>query len=135
MADVADYAKLEKAGTNGANFDLSTEDIIARLKAWDERYGITIGDVESDAVTVTFHTLPDDTHALAREIYDFCPDTVDQHWGCVAEMLEWAEESGEPVPEDITALIEGVDLEDEDYGLELLRRNLVATRTCGLWWD
>jgi len=29
----------------------------------------------------------------------------------------------------------GIDFEDENYGLELLKRSLVATKELFLWWD
>jgi hypothetical protein len=129
------YEPLRQAGTNGANFDLDTEAIIEHLKDWDARYGIELSDVKFDAVLVRFDRLPDDVMSLAKDIYEFCPDTIDQHFGCVAEMLNLAEETGEGMPTEMAELVEGVDLDDEDYGLELLRRSLVKHRTAGLWWD
>jgi hypothetical protein len=50
-------------------------------------------------------------------------------------MLNLAEETGEGMPTEMAELVEGVDLDDEDYGLELLRRSLVKHRTAALWWD
>jgi hypothetical protein len=129
------YRALRDAGTNGANFDLDTDGVIERLREWDAKYGITLDDVKYDSTTVTFQTLPDDLAALAGEIHQFCPDTVDQHFGCMAEMVELAEETGEDVPPDLLELMEGVNLEDEDYGVELLRRSLKKTRSVVLWWD
>jgi hypothetical protein len=105
------------------------------LKDWDARYGIELSDVKFDAVLVRFDRLPDDVMSLAKDIYEFCPDTIDQHFGCVAEMLNLAEETGEGMPTEMAELVEGVDLDDEDYGLELLRRSLVKHRTAALWWD
>lgn len=108
---------------------------IEHLKGWDAQYGIELSDAKFDAVVVRFDRLPDDVMPLARDIYEFCPDTVDQHFGCVAEMLSLAEETGEDVPPEMAELMEGVDLEDEDHGLELLRRSLVKHKTVALWWD
>ncbi|MEM8873271.1 MAG: DUF4253 domain-containing protein [Planctomycetota bacterium] len=135
MINDSDIAQLREAGTNGDNFDVSTDDIIARLRKWDELYGIRIDDVAFDRLTVHFEKLPEDTRVLADEIYGFCPDTVDQHFGCVVEMIDAAEDMGMDVPENITELIEGVDLDAPDYGVELLRKDLVNTKSVGLWWD
>lgn len=129
------YQPVRDAGTNAMNFDLDTEAVIARLKEWDARYGIELSDVGFDRVLVRFNRLPDDVMALAKDVYEFCPDTVDQHFGCMAELVELAEETGEDVPENVRELIDGVDLSAENYGLELLRRSLVKEKAIGLWWD
>jgi hypothetical protein len=50
-------------------------------------------------------------------------------------MIEAMEEMGEDVPEGLSELVEGVDLEDENYGLELLKRSLERTKAVALWWD
>lgn len=129
------YQPLRDAGTNGMNFDLGTENVIAHLKEWDAKYGIELTDVGFDRVLVRFNRLTDDVMALAKDVYEFCPDTVDQHFGCMAELVELAEETGEDVLENVRALIDGVDLSDEEYGLELLRRSLAKEKAIGLWWD
>jgi hypothetical protein len=129
------YQPLRDAGTNGINFDLDTDAVIAHLKKWDTDHGIELSDVKGDAVLVRFTRLPKDVAALAKDIYEFCPDTIDQHFGCFAEMVDLADETGEELPENIAELIEGVDLSDENYGLELLERSLRKNKTVHLWWD
>ncbi len=129
------YQPLRDAGTNGANYDLDTDAIITRLRKWDESYGITISDVKHDALTVAFDAVPEDVSTLAADVYAFCPDTVDQHFGCVAEMMEMAEETGQEVPPEIEQLVDGVDLDDDDYGVTLLERSIQKNKQVGLWWD
>lgn len=129
------YDELRRHQTDGANYGHETEDIIARLKEWDAKYGIDISDVSRDSVTVAFKRLPEDAAPLAREIYEFCPDTVDQNFGCYEEMLDAAEETGEEIPPHVLELVEGIDFEDEHYGLELLRRSLKRDKAVVLWWD
>jgi hypothetical protein len=129
------FAELRKKNTNGANYDLDTEDVIERLQKWDAAYGVELSDVGHDRVAVKFKQLPADVGALAAEAYEFCPDVIDQHFGCFAEMIEAMEEMGEDVPEGLSELVEGVDLEDENYGLELLKRSLERTKAVALWWD
>jgi hypothetical protein len=129
------YEELRLQKTSGINYDLETEDIIRQLKQWDETYGIDISDVAFDSVFVQFKTLPDDLNLLAEEIYEFCPDTIDQHFGCVADMIGAAEEMEQEIPEDVRQLTDGVDFEDEDYGLELLKRSLKRDKAVALWWD
>jgi hypothetical protein len=132
------YQALRDANTNGANFDLDTQAIIAHLQGWDRQFGIELSDVRFDAVTVRFDRLPDDPAALAAlaaDVYDFCPDTIDQHFGCVHEMIGYADETGEPVPDHLRELVDGVDLTADDYGLELLKRSLAKHKLVTLWWD
>jgi hypothetical protein len=50
-------------------------------------------------------------------------------------MLEMLEESGKKPTAEIQELIEGVDFEDEDYGLEILKRELLKKKQVSLWWD
>lgn len=129
------YEPLLKAGTNAANYEMYTADLIEHLKEWDKAYGIELSDVASDRVVVRFDRLPSDVMLLAKDVYEFCPDTIDQHFGCFKEMVDHAEETGEAIPNELTELMDGVDLDDDDYGLELLRRSLVQNKTIMLWWD
>jgi hypothetical protein len=126
------YQQLRDAEISADNYDLSTEDIIEKLRQWDTQYGIEISDVEFDSVNVTFEKLPNDLSNLALEIYEFCPDIIDQHFGCIADILE---ESGEDVSEDFREFIKDVDLTNDNYGLELLKRSLALNKLVSLWWD
>jgi hypothetical protein len=129
------YQALREVGTNGDNFDLGTEKIIERLMQWDAKYGIELSDIEFDAVNVFFQDLPEDVTELALEIYEFCPDTIDQHFGCFSDAIEYMEESNQDFPEDLQALLKDVDLTDENYGFELLKRSLSIHKSIALWWD
>jgi len=126
---------LKTKGTNGINCDLETEDVIAKLQAWDDSYGITIANVEHDRLDVTFAKLPDDMQAFAEEVYAFCPDVVDQGFGCMDDMFEMAEATGQDIPAETLAFVDGVDFSDENFGVELLRRALVESKMVALWWD
>lgn len=129
------YQLVREVGTNGDNYELSTEDLIEQFKDWDAKYGIELSDITFDSVTVTFNNLPEDLTDLAVEIYEFCPDTIDQHFGCMAEAIAITEGFGKELSEDIQTLIKDIDLTDDDYGFELLKRSLVINKTVPLWWD
>jgi hypothetical protein len=45
------------------------------------------------------------------------------------------EEAGEKPDETIQKLIEGVNFEEEGYGFEILRRELIQGKKVQLWWD
>ena len=70
------FAPLVEAETNGDNYDISTEDIIARLKKWQKICSFRISGVDYNTVTLKFDTLPKDIKAFVREAYELCPDLV-----------------------------------------------------------
>jgi ankyrin repeat protein len=127
------FQQLYEKQTNGINCDLDTDDIVQRLEQWDALYTIEISDVEPDGLVVRFATLPDDLSTFAREIYEFCPDTIDQHFGCMDDMVDTL--GVEALPPDLADLMAGVDFEDEHFGEILLQRSLQQSKTLTLWWD
>lgn len=88
------FDPLRFEATNGLNYDLETEDIITRLEKWDQLYGIELHIVSYDNVVGKFKELPEDVSKLAQEIYEFCPDTVEQGVGSVEELTKFIEENG-----------------------------------------
>ena len=72
--------------TNGANYDISTELVIAKLREWDSRYGLDIQDIDADSVAFGFHRKPGNLVQFAREVYELCPDTVEQGPGTLEEL-------------------------------------------------
>ena len=72
------YEILRAMGTNGWNYDLSPEMVIARLKEWDSRFGLEFRGIAFDWVEAEFKKQPRDMLAFAKEVYEFCPDVVDQ---------------------------------------------------------
>ncbi len=129
------FDTIKENGTGGPNYDVSTEDVINKLKQWDSQYGIEISEVSHDQVLVKFNSLPDNLESFAKEIYDFCPDVIDQHFGCMDEMVEMMDETGQELDPGTAELIEGVDLEDEDFGEVLLQKSIKSTQSVSLWWD
>ena len=71
------FAPLVEADTNGDNYDVSTEDIIARLKQWQKLCSFTLSDVDYNQVILNFSTLPKDLEAFLQDAIEFCPDIVD----------------------------------------------------------
>lgn len=73
-------------GTHGLNYNLYVEDIIDKISAWDKIYGLKIIGVGSDFIEANFETLPDNIGKYAKELYDFCPDVVDQGTGSIGAL-------------------------------------------------
>ncbi len=80
------YDMLRTMGTNGWNYDISPEMVIARLKEWDRKFGIAIHGVGFDWVEGEFKSQPSDMPGFANEVYKFCPDVVDQGTETVAAL-------------------------------------------------
>lgn len=132
---MVDLTEIFAQQTNGDNYDITTEDIVAKLQQWDSQYGIAISDVAFDNLIVSFKQLPEDLAPLAQEIYEFCPDVIDQGFGCMDDALPLLNAPGEEISPEVLALVEGVDWEDPNFGLTILQNALRQDQSVFLWWD
>lgn len=126
------FKSLKKIGTTGINYGVSTSDIIKRLEKWDKLYGVDLNAAEDDSVDITLQNLPDDIDAFAAEVYEFCPDTVDQGLGLLCE------DDAEPDPDNPNCMAHiciGVDFSDPNFDLHLLRNAIASNPRIVLWWD
>lgn len=91
--DQFDILKIQQ--TNGENYDISNNDVVVKLKEWHNRYSFTIIGADHDWVEANFIELPisNDLKSFAKEIYQFCPDIVDQGTGSLEDLIEELEES------------------------------------------
>lgn len=74
--------------TNGINCDVASQDIIDWLEECEKEQPFRILTVSHDLVGGEFLSKVKKPLKLARRIYDFCPDTVDQGFGEVEELAE-----------------------------------------------
>lgn len=72
------YEILRIMHTDGNDYDISNEDVIDQLKEWGKIASFDIFGADNDWVEIEFKTLPKDLKSFAEEVYDFCPDTIDQ---------------------------------------------------------
>ncbi|MGH7172102.1 MAG: DUF4253 domain-containing protein [Gemmataceae bacterium] len=77
---------LRLARTDACNYDMDTEEVITKLQSWHRSCGIDIFHAETDTVEFTLDNLPADIRAFANEVYEFCPDIVEQGVGSVDEL-------------------------------------------------
>jgi hypothetical protein len=82
--DQFDILKIQK--TDGINYDIENEDVIKTLKGWDSTYGIEILGADYDWVDLIIKKPVDDYSQFAKEVYEFCPDAVDQGVGEIEEL-------------------------------------------------
>ena len=69
------------AASDAANYDMETEDLIRTLQRFDSTVGIDIFQAETDTVAFRLRSMPTDLAGFAHEVYEFCPDSVDQGFG------------------------------------------------------
>ncbi len=74
--------------TDGINFDLENEDVIKKISEWKSKYGLFVIGCSRDWLQVEFDKLPTDIDAFANEVYEFCPDSVDQGVGTIEKLKE-----------------------------------------------
>ncbi|HEX5723994.1 MAG TPA: DUF4253 domain-containing protein [Longimicrobiaceae bacterium] len=65
-------------GTSGANYGVTPRDVAERLRRWDAQYGLTINGAGDDWLEAEFHREPPDMLDFAQEVWEFCPDVVEQ---------------------------------------------------------
>ncbi len=82
------YEILRIMHTDGNEYDISNQDVIDRLKEWEINSPFDILGADEDWVEIEFKILPKDLNAFAEEVYDFCPDAVDQGPGSIAELAK-----------------------------------------------
>ncbi len=129
------FSVVREARTSAGNYDLDMEGIIARLRAWQSVCSLRVIEARHDAITIAFETLPSDLDTFVKELCDFCPDLVDQGAGCLPDVIKEFEESGRSIPANIMRLIEGVNFEDDNFALEIVKRTLQLDKKIRLWWD
>ena len=82
------YDILRIMQTNGDDYDITNDDVVARLKDWEKAFSFVIVGADNDWVEIEFKTLPKDLPLFAEEVYDFCPDAVDQGSGSVSGLVK-----------------------------------------------
>jgi len=72
------YEILRLMGTNGWNYDIGPDSIVAWLKALERDHPFVLTGMGFDWVEGRFRSAIRDADALARRFYAFCPDVVEQ---------------------------------------------------------
>ncbi len=72
--------------TDGINHDYENEDIVSKISEWNDKFGLTVIGCGRDWLELAFKKLPADLDAFSEEVYEFCPDSVDQGVGEVENL-------------------------------------------------
>lgn len=75
------YKHVKDMGVMAVNYDLFTHDIVAKLKEWDQEMGLRIETIQGDLVAFYMTKPPEDLNKFAADVYEFCPDVIDQGFG------------------------------------------------------
>ena len=131
------FAPVRFCRTNGINYDVDTDAVLAKLADWDRRLGVTVLGAEFDSLYVTFDRLPQDLAAFAEELYESCPDLLDQ--GLEVMVDEAFEYLSEEQQELVQARLDE-DEGDEDgtahrVALRMLADEVARHRSVSFWWD
>ena len=121
--------------TSAPGYEPTTDEIIAAVENWDSEFGVVVSEVGSDRFTMQFQKLPADLDDLANALYVFCPNIIEQDFGCYPDILE----SADALPPEYIAFVremsEGIDFTDEDFPFQLLKRSLLRSRQVTFMWD
>jgi hypothetical protein len=86
MTQQLDMAILRYEQTDGINYDITTDSLIQTLEAWNLQLSIT--GASHDWMEAHIGKDIRDWHALAQQVYAFCPDVVDQGSGSVEALAD-----------------------------------------------
>jgi len=75
------YVMIKIRQSDGANIDVSTDDIIHRLDEWKKLCDFDVVGASNDWVALQFSRLPKDLLRFSEEVYLLCPDAVGQGVG------------------------------------------------------
>lgn len=80
------YAVMAALDTNGDNFSIGTAGVIAWMKELEQDQPYVLTGIGFDYMEGFFTAPVKDPNALARRMYQFCPDIVDQGVGTVNKL-------------------------------------------------
>lgn len=74
--------------TQGPSYDVTNEMVINKIKKWDKQVGLQLIVVQEDRIEAQIDKLPKDLEIFTNEIYELCPDVIDQGYGGMDEMID-----------------------------------------------
>ena len=81
------YEILKMMNTEGPNYDVTNKQVINKIKEWDKKVGLKIIVADEARVEAFITKLPDKLSKFTQEIYELCPDVIEQGYGDMDEMI------------------------------------------------
>ncbi|WP_299118954.1 DUF4253 domain-containing protein [uncultured Winogradskyella sp.] len=78
---------IEQIGTNGLNYDVYNQDILNQLKAWHAEVDFKFVVIDVARIHAYMNKLPKDLSKFTSDVYEFCPDVIDQGYSDMDEMI------------------------------------------------
>lgn len=82
------YKVLKDVGTDGINYGITNDSLIAIVKQFNTKYSLDLISAFGDGCEFIIQKQPADWLAFANEVYEICPDVVDQGAGTVKALAE-----------------------------------------------
>mgnify|MGYP000058812300 CR=1 FL=1 len=82
------FEVLKRVETQAPNYDISNQKIIDKLKEWDKEVNFKMVVADEDRFEALMLNKPKDLKKFAQEVYEFCPDVIDQGYGSMKDMLK-----------------------------------------------
>ncbi|MCE3229707.1 MAG: conserved hypothetical cytosolic protein [Bacteroidetes bacterium] len=89
-SDDLDIIKWRK--TDGINHGHTNTDVLKRFKNWKERNDFWVFSIGRDFVEIRFKNEVRHVELFAKEVYEFCPDAIDQGAGDMKTLVEGIKE-------------------------------------------
>lgn len=88
------WAAMWLFGTNAANYDKGTAEVVKWMQQFARENDVSFDTIGFDLCAGRFNKPPKDYLALAKQMYEFCPDIVDQGAGDVEKLAAELKKSG-----------------------------------------
>ena len=121
------YSLMWARQTNGMSYDMRTKDIIDKLREWEKLSTFNVLGVGSEWISIRFQALPTDLEAFAEDLYDFCPDVLDQS---LVKMLP-----DELADYEEAEMLDFIEDELDEQDIKELANYIATERKLFLWWD
>lgn len=85
---------LRLARCGGGKSGPGTEAVVAKVEAWSRLAPLDLFHAETESLELLFQSIPPDVEALARDVFAFCPDTVNRGCGSLEILTKQLGETG-----------------------------------------
>ena len=82
------YTVLKQVATDGINYGITNDSLLAIIKNFDSKYSLELIGASGDWCEFIIHKEPNDWNKFAEEVYNVCPDAVDQGAGGINKLAE-----------------------------------------------
>lgn len=129
---MSDFFHLIRAANTAADeLGLDTASIIEHLQDWQALAEFSILAADGQSIELQFTRLPSDLDAFIEDLRDFCPffnQVLDP--GNMEEMIDSSAHT-----KLLDEAMEGVDLSDDDFAVEIFKNSLRLEPILRLYWE